>query len=203
MTRGPASPGPVRLTLPGRSLVLLAGVPGAGKSTLLAGLPAGPDVALLDSQTHRDALARRLPAGTPYRRYRLLVHLLHRLAIVRAAALGPSVVLVHLPATSVACRQMVALLAALTGRSAHLVWLDVEAADALQGQAARGRVVPSASFAAHAGRAAGLAESFRAHGPPPGWSDVTVLDRAGARLGLGLDVSTGPRDVPATRQVGS
>ncbi|MFC5995261.1 AAA family ATPase [Pseudonocardia hispaniensis] len=196
MTRARASSGPVRLVLPERSLVLFAGIPGAGKSTLLAGLPTGPDLALLDSQTHRDALAAALPAGTPYRCYRPLVHLLHRLAIVWAVVVGPPVVLVHLPATSAAGRRAIALLAALAGRSAHLVWLDVDSAEALHGQAERGRVVPSGSFAAHVARAAGLAETFRSHGPPRGWSDVTVLDRAGAGLGLVLAVKPDHRTSP-------
>jgi predicted kinase len=47
---------PVRLVLPGRSLLLVAGMPGAGKSTLLARLPARPDVVVLDSDAQRAAL---------------------------------------------------------------------------------------------------------------------------------------------------
>ncbi|NMH98878.1 ATP-binding protein [Pseudonocardia sp. K10HN5] len=181
---------PVRLVLRGRSLVLVAGMPGAGKSTLLAGLPVQEGVAVLDSQAHRDALARLLPPGTPYRRYRPLVHLLHRLAIVRAALAGAPTVLVHLPATGALTRSAIALLAALTGRAAQLVWLDVDPADALRGQAQRGRVVPAGSFAGHAERAAGMAERLRSGEPPAGWAGVTVVDRTIARRGLIVDTGT-------------
>lgn len=180
----PRLPGlaPVRLHLPGRALLLVAGLPGAGKSTLLAGVARRPGLAVLDSDAHRAALARRLPA-LPYRRYRPLVHLLHRLALVRAAVSAVPTVAVHLPATAVGTRAVVALLAALTGRSAHLLWVDAAPADALAGQRARGRVVPSGSFAGHA-RRAGTAARRLGRGRAWGFRSVTVVDRAAARAGL-------------------
>jgi predicted kinase len=174
---------PVRLALPGRTLLLVAGMPGAGKSTLLSGLPRTPDVAVLDSDEHRAALARRLP-GVAYRRYRPLVHLRHRLAVLRAACSATPTVVVHLPATGAGTRRAVALLAALTGRDAHLLWLHVDPREALAGQRERGRLVPSASFAGHARRAAAAVAGL---GREPGWRSRTVIDRAGARAGLVLD----------------
>ena len=173
----------VRVAVPGRALVLVAGVPGAGKSTLLASLPPDPRVAVLDSDAQRAALRRALPR-TPYRRYRALVHLWHRLAVVAAAVSGVPVVVVHLPATGRGTRAAVTRLAALTRRAAHLVWLDVDAGEARRGQQERGRLVPDASFARHAAAAA--------HPPgADGWASVTVVDRARARGGLRLDRRVG------------
>src|SRR5918996_2483226 len=76
----PATP-PVRLALPGRTLLLVAGMPGAGKSTLLASLPAADGLAVLDSEAQRAAL-RPLARGVPYALLRPVVHLLHRSAVV-------------------------------------------------------------------------------------------------------------------------
>lgn len=171
---------PVRLELPGRALVLVAGMPGAGKSTLLAGLPADPRVRVLDSDAQRAGLGRVLP-GVPYGSYRWLVHLLHRAGVLWAAASATPVVVVHLPATDPGTRAALARLAALTGRSAHLLWLRVDPAEALRGQARRGRIVPGASFTRHAAAAAHVPEAA------PEWAGVTVLDRERARAGLVLD----------------
>ena len=183
------APAAVRLHLPGRTLLLVAGLPGAGKSTLLARVPRRPGLVVLDSDAQRAVLARRFP-GLAYRRYRPLVHLLHRLALVRAACSGAATVAVHLPATTAATRGAVAVLAALTGREAHLLWVHAEPADALAGQRDRGRLVPSGSFAGHARRAAGAVHRLR-RGRAWGFRAVTVLDRAAARAGLVLDVAGG------------
>lgn len=171
---------PVRLDLPGRTLLLVAGMPGAGKSTLLAGLPPREGVLVLDSDAYRMALRGLLP-GVPYAAYRPLVHLWHRLALLVAAFSAVPTVVVHLPATDPGTRAVVARLAALTGRTAHLLWLQVEVADARRGQWSRGRVVPEGSFAVHAERAARLPHARE------GWAGVTVLDRAEARAGLLLE----------------
>jgi predicted kinase len=189
---GPPAPrdlrrGPVRLRLPGRALLLVAGLPGAGKSTLLARLPRRPGLVLLDSDAQRVALARRFP-GLAYRRYRPLVHLLHRLALVRAACSATRTVVVHLPATAASTRAAVALLALLTGRTAHLLWVHAEAAEALRGQRERGRVVPAGSFAGHARRAADLGQRLL-RGRARGFRGVTVVDRRAARAGLVLETS--------------
>ncbi len=183
----PTGAGPTRLRLPGRTLLLVAGMPGSGKSTLLAGLPASPGLVVLDSDAHRAALGRRF-AGLPYRRYRPLVHLLHRLALVRAARSDAATVAVHLPATGIPTRAAVVLLALLTGRTAHLLWLHANPDEALSGQHDRGRLVPSGSFAAHARRAVATHRRLlRSHGRVRGFSGVTLLDRPAARAGLVLD----------------
>ncbi|MHA6784469.1 AAA family ATPase [Pseudonocardia saturnea] len=174
----------MRVVLPERALVLVAGMPGAGKSTLLAALPPDPRVAVLDSDAQRAALRRLLP-GVRYRHYRWLVHLLHRLAVLGAAFSAVPVVVVHLPATDPGTRAVVARLAALTGRSAHLLWLHVDAADALSGQCERGRVVPAGSFHTHAERAVATTRAL-GDGMREGWHEVRVLDRAATAGGLRL-----------------
>lgn len=184
--RADAEPGgPLLLVLPGRTLLLVAGLPGAGKSTLLAGLTAPDGVRVLDSGSARLAVARLLPAGTPYPAYRWLTHLLHRVAVVGAGAGAAQTVVVHLPATAPRVRAAVRLLARATRRTPHLLWLDVPAEQALAGQVARGRVVRARPFAGHADRAARAAEGLRA-GREPGWASVRLTDRSGARRGLAL-----------------
>jgi predicted kinase len=176
------------LVVPGRALLLVAGVPGAGKSTLLSALPPRPGLRVLDSDAYRGRLGAAL-GRVPYRWYRPVVHLWHRLAVVAATFSGTPVVVVHLPATGERTRSAVAALAALTGRSAHLVWLDVAAEQALRGQRERGRVVPGPSFAGHAARAAGTSARLRACRSVPGWATVTVLDRQSAAGGLRVRTS--------------
>jgi predicted kinase len=181
---------PVRLAVPGRTLLLVAGMPGAGKSTLLASLPAAEGITVLDSEAQRTAL-RPVAGGVPYTWLRPVVHMLHRTAVVGAAVSATPTVVVHLPATQPRIRAAVARLAAVSRRDAHLLWLQADAAEARRGQYARGRVVQEASFCAHARRAERTAAELLAD-PPPGWRSVTVLDRSAARGGLRLDTRAAP-----------
>lgn len=183
---------PVRLAVPGRSLLLVAGMPGAGKSTLLASLPAAAGLTVLDSEVQRAAL-RPVAGGVPYGWQRPVVHLMHRTAVVGAAVSATPTVVVHLPATQPRTRAAMARLAAVTGREAHLLWLQADAAEARRGQYARGRVVQQASFCAHARRAERTAAELLGD-PPPGWRSVTVVDRAAASGGLRL--VTDPKPAP-------
>jgi predicted kinase len=175
------------VALPGRTLLLVAGMPGAGKSTLLAGLPERDGVVVLDSDAQREAV-RRAPGvrSVPYAWYRPLVHLLHRIALVAAAISFAPTVIVHLPATDARTRAVVAWLAAVTGRTAHLLWLHVDPEEARRGQQERGRLVRATSFAGHAQRAEASAAELRG-GPPRGWASATVVERATVRGGLRLD----------------
>lgn len=177
---------PVRLDAPGRSLVLVAGLPGAGKSTLLAGLSPAPDVAVLDSQRHRAAAtASRLP----YALVRPLVHLAHRASVV-GIAVGPTpCVVVHLPATRPGLRRAVRGLARITGRDPHLLWVDAAPADALRGQHARGRTVRGEAFSRHVDDSAGLAERLRTGAESSAWTSVHVVDRADTAGGLQVDTT--------------
>lgn len=189
----PGTTGPVRLALPGRTLLLVAGLPGAGKSTLLGRLPAAAGVVVLDSERQRSALARRRP-GLPYRAVRPLVHLLHRLAVLRAAPSAAPTVVVHLPATRAGTRAAVAALAALTRRAAHLLWLHATADEALEAQRRRGRVVPSRSFARHVAGAS--AADLQAELHRVGWRTVTVVEREQAGRGLVLATVPGGSGTP-------
>ncbi|GAA4847324.1 AAA family ATPase [Pseudonocardia benzenivorans] len=184
-------PGPVRLDVPGRSLVLVAGLPGAGKSTLLAGLAGDPAVAVLDSQTQRAAAGSRVPYGL----VRPFVHLAHRAGVVAAAVFGPRCVLVHLPATAPGLRATVRGLARLSGRDPHLVWVDADPAQALRGQHARGRTVRPEAFDRHVAAADGLAGRLRRGEVDEGWASVRVLDRADTGRGLRVDTTpaAGPK----------
>ncbi|GAA1874319.1 hypothetical protein GCM10009836_64260 [Pseudonocardia ailaonensis] len=179
-------PGSVRLAVPGRALVLVAGVPGAGKSTLLRSLPGTRGVRVLDSETFRGGLGRLFP-GVPYARLRPLVHLTHRAAAVGAALGATPVVVLHLPATSARLRRAVLALARLTGRSSHLVWVDVEPGEALRGQVERGRVVERESFARHTARAEGTAGRIVAADLGEAWDGAVVVDRRTAARGLVLE----------------
>ncbi len=170
--------------------VLLGGLPGAGKSTAMAEL-AGElgGVTVLDSETRRDAVSRRLPVGTAYRRYRPLVHALHQAAIVWQVLRGPGRsqgLLVHDPSTRAGRRTMLARLARLRGWQPRLVFIDVEPEVALRGQHDRGRVVNASSFARHARRWQVQREAVARETP---WCSVDLVSRVNtpdclrARLG--------------------
>ncbi|MGH3915301.1 MAG: AAA family ATPase [Pseudonocardiaceae bacterium] len=167
-----------------RDLILFAGLPGAGKSTLLAGLRNVSAVTVRDSDQVRGRLSARLPDWLPYRAYRPLVHLGHYLRVALAVLCAPGPVLVHDPATRAYTRVVLASLARLSGRPAVFVWLDVSPQLALDGQRARGRLIPSSSFARHVARAEVLRRGLLAGEIPPGWRTVVLLDRAATRSGL-------------------
>lgn len=187
---------PLLIALPDRALLLIAGMPGAGKTTLLQRLSASCEsasdsIVVLDSDAIRGALARRWPMA-PYRRYRPLVHLLHRLVIGRAALGAVPILVVHLPATGAPTRAALAGLARLTGREAHVVWLDADPTQARAGQLARGRVVSAGSFARHSRRAVAVTRRLRQGDRLLGWRSATLLDRAAARRGIVLMPSSLP-----------
>jgi predicted kinase len=171
-----------------RDLVLLAGLPGAGKSTLLAGLRDTAALTVRDSDQVRELFRAVLPSWLPYRAYRPLVHLMHQLRVLLAAVRARGPVLVHDPATRACTRNALALLAWLSGRPAVFVWLDVSARRALDGQHARGRMIPPRSFARHVARADLLRRALLDGVVPRGWRCVVVLDRVTTRRGLRVEV---------------
>ena len=190
--------GPTVVTLGARSLVVVGGIPGAGKSTLLrtvagdrSGGPRSGAPTVVDSEPLRDRLRSLLPAGTPYRLYRPLVHLWHRARIVGVACSGVPTVVVHLPATAGFTRSWLAVVGMLTARRRLLLWLDAAPMEARRGQHERSRVVARAGFARHVRRGLRFSGRLRAGHRPPGWR-VIVLNRAVARRGLVL-AATGPR----------
>ena len=177
-----------------RDLILLAGLPGAGKSTLLAGLRDAPGLTVRDSDQLRALFGSRLPSWVPYRVYRPLVHAGHQLRVLAAALRAPGPVLVHDPATRAVTRTALAALARLSGRPAVFVWLDVSPPQALDGQRARGRILPPRSFARHVARADVLRGALFSGFVPAGWRSVVLLDRASTRAGLQVAVQVPETD---------
>ncbi|HET6499754.1 MAG TPA: AAA family ATPase [Amycolatopsis sp.] len=177
-----------------RSLVVIAGLPGSGKSTLLRGTRANGTLAVLDSDEMREKIAALLPRGTPYARYRPLVHVAHRLRVSLTTLREPGPVVVHDPATGAATRTWLLALGRLTGRARHFLWVDCTPEEAVAGQRARGRVLRRAAFRRHVRRLPRVHAALR--DGPRGWDATTVLDRATAANGLYLTVGAGDALVP-------
>ncbi|MFC0431940.1 AAA family ATPase [Kutzneria buriramensis] len=161
-----------------RDMMVVAGLPGAGKSTML-GHAAGA-LAVLDSDEVRGRLRTALPAATPYRYYRPIVHVWHRFRVAAAAAFGRGPVVVHEPSTRATTRAWLAVLGAVTRRPVRMLWLDVTAEEAIAGQRGRGRVLRARSFERHARRAARMREALLAERVPPGWRSAQILTRSAA-----------------------
>jgi predicted kinase len=165
-------------------VVVASGLPGSGKTTMIGrAVPRldqqGGAVVRVDSQDTRERWERRLPRWLPYALYRPLVRCAHYAGLRRALRSGASVV-VHDCGTLSWVRRWLARDARRTGRRLHMVLLDVEAAMALEGQAARGRKVSRYAFGRHrraVGRLVAAAEGGR---PPDGCASVALLDRAAA-----------------------
>ena len=179
------SPRPPDLTYDHASLVVLAGLPGAGKTTLLERVR--PELARQRARWYDpEQLRRRLPArlrsGPGYRLVRPAVHLIAWARVV-AGALRPGPLVVHDPATRGLTRAALALLAALTGRTAHLLWIAVSPAQARAGQRRRGRVLAEPAQRRHEQRWKNLAQRLSASGRGQqrvrfsGYASTTVLDR--------------------------
>ena len=181
--RETAGPAPGELRFPENAVVVVSGLPGSGKSTLIkraaggASGSAGP-VHRLDSQDARERWARKLPR-LPYGLYRPLVRVAHYTALWRALRSGESVV-VHDCGSLPWVRRRLARVAHRSGRTLHLLLLDVPAQDALAGQAARGRRVSRYAFRRHL-RSVGRLISGAENGlPPRGCASVVLLDRRSA-----------------------
>ena len=183
---------PPVLRLPPAALLVVAGVPGAGKTTLLARVDA-PESLVLDPEPIR-ARYQRLLGRAPYRLWRPLVHAEHFLQVVLALP-GPWGLIVHDTGTRGWRRRLLAGLAGRCGRTGHLLFLDVPAKVALEGQRRRRRALRRSAFATHWQhwrelRAAlpdpGEPAAVEAHGADPsglhaeGWRSVRVLDRPAA-----------------------
>lgn len=187
-----AAPAPALVPVSGRSPILVAGIPGAGKTTLMGTLRPDRRIRLCDSDPLRAAVMRVLPRRTRYGIVRPAVHLLHRVCVI-GLSLGPSqVIVVHLPATSARLRRAVTALARLSRRIPHLVWLDVSATEARDGQRARSRLAPARSFQRHARPAEQTSEQVLGRRLGEGWATTVRLDRDTARDGLRIGIHGGP-----------
>ncbi|WP_067974203.1 AAA family ATPase [Nocardiopsis trehalosi] len=163
----PAAPTALRtppadvLRYPGRSLVLLGGVPGAGKSTLLnrlygldgtatATVRTSDGVRVVDSQQSRNRLTPLL-RRVPYPAWRWVVHVLHYLRVAAALRTGDPVV-VHETGTRRAVRRLLGWYCRRSGVGVHLLLIDVAPGEARRSQYARGRRVTARSHRAHTRR---------------------------------------------------
>ncbi len=154
----------MQLSFPSDAVVVVAGVPGAGKTTLIRRAVDRDRVRVVDTDDRREAGRRRLLYPGHYAR-------------IAAAIAGRRPVVIHSRGTHAGARRLIAVLAALRGRSAHLVLLDAGRGEAEAGQRRRGRMVPSDEMDRQVARW----RSLLARGPVgEGWSSVTVLDRAQA-----------------------
>ncbi|WP_435854007.1 AAA family ATPase [Streptomyces sparsogenes] len=181
---GAARPGARELRYRAGDVVVASGLPGSGKSTMIdRAVPRldqrGGPVLRVDSQDTRERWERRMPHWLPYALYRPLVRCAHYAGLRRALRSGASLV-VHDCGTLPWVRRWLARDARRTGRGLHMLLLDVDAAVALEGQAARGRVVSRYAFGRHrraVGRLVATAEGGR---PPEGCASVALLDRTAA-----------------------
>jgi predicted kinase len=151
----------VQLSFPADAVVVVAGVPGAGKTTLIRRAVDREGVRVVDTDDRRDAGRRRL------------LYLGHYLRIVAAVA-GRRPAVIHSRGTHPAARRAIAALAALRGRPAHLVMLDVARDEAEAGQRARGRTVAPAEMDRQLARWRRL---MKRRPRREGWASTVVLDR--------------------------
>ena len=169
-------------------LVVIGGLPGAGKTTLLRRLLAegAPGVTGLDSEQVTERL-RAARIAVPYRLLRPVVHLCHRLRVLRCIGGPAPVVLLTDPWTSPFWRAIVLRAAQQTGRPVRLVLLDEPPESARSGQAARGRAIPARAMRRHAQRWMRLLRSVDDSG-----AGALLIDRRQARRLSVADILGGP-----------
>jgi AAA domain-containing protein len=168
----------VDLIFPSDSVVVVAGVPGAGKTTLLR------------RSVDRD-IARVVDTDDRSRRGPLLYP--GHYARIALAIAGSKPVVIHSRGTLPATRRMIALLAGLRGRPAHLILLHADRASAEAGQRRRGRTVTQQEMDRQVARW----HELLAAGGPRGehWASVKILDRARAARIDALRFVAAPRAV--------
>jgi predicted kinase len=155
------------------AVVVVAGVPGAGKTTLIDRAVDRTRAVVLDTDDRR-----REGRASRWKTVRVAGHYRR---ILTAVLLRRSIpVVVHSRGTTAFARRLVAALARLRNRPAHLVLLVAAADEAADGQLRRGRTIPPGEMDAHIERFAGLVAGHGAVARREGWASVTVLDREGA-----------------------
>ncbi|MGW4891549.1 AAA family ATPase [Kitasatospora sp. NPDC004240] len=170
--------GPAALHYPADDLLVVSGLPGSGKSTLMRRCIRGR---LIDSQQVREEHAERLPGWLPYFVYRPLVRFEHYRRLRRAILAGGPLA-VHDCGSLPWVRTWLTRTARRQGRRVHLVLLDASAAEAREGQQARGQAVSAYAFARHREASERLRRRLAGTGTPPaGCASAVVLDRAAAR----------------------
>jgi hypothetical protein len=155
--------GAVELIFSSDSVIVVAGVPGAGKTTLLRRSVDRAVARVVDT----DDRARRGPLLYP-----------GHYARIALAIAGRKPVVIHSRGTLPATRRMIALLAKLRGRPAHLILLHADRASAEAGQRRRGRTVTQEEMDRQVERW----HTLLAAGGPKGeaWTSIEILDRVSA-----------------------
>lgn len=175
MNQGTALAAPAPTGTGHRVLVVIAGLPGSGKTTLLRRVLAA-DVPGVEGYDSEDVAERFRRAGVriPYPLLRPAVHGWHRWRVLRGIASDTRVVVLTDPWTRAGWRTAVVRAATRAGRSTRLVVVDASPAEAVAGQAARGRALSARAMRRHTNRWS------RSAGDQPELSPALVLDRAHA-----------------------
>jgi hypothetical protein len=134
------------LSYPAGAVVVVSGLPGSGKSTLLGRWARSARV--IDPRRVHLACEAVMPSWLPYAVYRPWARWTY-FRWLRSAVRGGGPLLVHDCGGRPWMRRWLSRTAGRQGRELHLVVLDVGVAEALYGQAARGRRAPRRAFARH------------------------------------------------------
>ncbi|MFI6764987.1 AAA family ATPase [Streptomyces sp. NPDC050355] len=137
---------PAVLSYPVGAVVVVSGLPGSGKSTLLWRWSKVASV--IDPRVVHVACEAVMPTWLPYAVYRPWARWRY-FRWLRSAVRGGGPLLVHDCGGRPWMRRWLARRVGPQGRELHLVLLDVGMAEALAGQAARGRWAPQSAFARH------------------------------------------------------
>lgn len=181
--------GPSSLSYPAGAVVVVSGLPGSGKSTLLRRWAYAAPV--IDPRTAHVEYQARMPAWLPYVVYRPWVRLQH-LRRLRAHVRSGNPMLVHDCGSRPWMRRWLARSAGRQRRELHLVFLVLNAGEALDGQQARGRRVPKRVFARHRRGLAQLLLALSVQGGAvvPEAASVVLLDRTLREHVAGLEFGT-------------
>lgn len=196
-TRVVGRPGGAVLLVPAASLVMLAGLPGAGKTTLLRTLTRNRQPAAMVTLDSEDVAILMRPLPVPYRVLRPVVHAVHIVRVVRAAATPAACVLATDPMSSPVRRLVLYFAARLTGRSLDLVVVDATLAEAVDGQRRRGRALGRHRMARHDRRWGRL----RQRRSIPWATSSIVVDRAEARSLTGVEVRAALGKDPSPKRI--
>ncbi len=168
------------MTFERNAVIVVAGLPGAGKSTLIRRAVDRDEATVLDTDDLRSNRARA-PRLLNLRHYARIVAAMH----------GDGPVVIHTRGSRAPLRRLIAALARLHGRPAHLLLLDADLAEAEAGQRARGRTIAERAMDREAAgwrRVMARPERLAAEN----WTSTAVLTRPQAARIAALAFTRGP-----------